>query len=378
MSANTSKSIYIVSPWPGSIKESMGFLSISKSATILANYFKRLELRKTVVCSVNHFPVEMASDKTTGPRLAYLFRPADLLIHGDKIEKITHVQLLIHQQDIIEGHLQRAVPALKGKVVVPLLYEHKELFSKFGIAYEDSVLPIPIEQLPPDLNLRTLKGILVSSRRPSIVLMSNHSVRKNFYEGFLAVLDAVKLYNSDVVLHVVSHTGGTSSIRRVLDYYPVSGLNVHFHDNPSQKDLYTIVGQSTTLVLPAFDEGYNLVTREMSRLGIDIVCADIPVNSSFKREGRISLFAVSKQEMVGNDKDEISQVTEFEVPVYSDMVQKIAASLFKWEDTKNHMLSRMESHATVGHVIPGFVEALSRVYKAPIRKDTSETIIYVI
>lgn len=378
MSVNTSKSIYIVSPWPGSIKESMGSLSISKSSIMLANYFKKLELRKVVVCSVNHFPVEMASDKTTGPRIAYLFRPVDLLIHGDKIEKITHIQLLIHQQDVIEGHLQRVAPILKGKVVIPLLYGQKELFSKFGIEFEDAILPIPIEQMPPELNLKTLKDILVSLTKPSVVLMSNHSVRKNFYEGFLAVLDAVRLYNSDVTFHIVSHTGGTSSIRKVLDYYPVPGLNVHFHDNPSQKDLYTIVGQSTTLVLPAFDEGYNLVTREMSRLGIDIVCADIPVNSSFKREGRINLFAVSKQEVVGNDKDEISQITEFEVPVYSDMVQKITHSLSKWEDTRNYMLSRMESHATVGHVIPGFIEALSRIYRTPIRKDASETIVYVI
>jgi hypothetical protein len=370
--------LYIVSPWPNSVRESVESLSICKSASALANYCKKLEFRKIVVCSVSHFPVEMASDRTTGPRLAYLFRPADLLIHGDKIERITHIQLLIHQQDIIEGHLKRVIPILKGKTVIPLLYEHRSLFTKMGIAHEDSVIPIPIEPLPSEINLKTLRDILASSAKPGIVLMSNCSVRKNFYEGFLAVIDAIKMYNSEVNLSVISHTGGTASIRKVLDYFPVPGLSFQLYDNPSRKDLYTIVGQSTTLVLPSFDEGYNLVIREMGRLGIDIVCANIPVNSSFKREGRINLFEVSKQEIVGSDKDEISQVVEFEVPVYSDMVSKIAESISRWQDTKNYMLSRLESHATVSYVIPGFIENLSRVYRVPMRRDSSETVVHII
>lgn len=378
MALNTSRSLYIVSPWPGSIKESMEGLSISKSAVKLASLAKRLELRKIVVCSINNFMSEMLVDKSTGPKIAYLFRPADIIIYADRLEKITHVQLLVHQQDITEGHLDRAIPLLKDKVMIPLYYEQTELFTKYNLTIDPTVLPIPIEEFPQEVNLKAIKDNLVILNKPSILFMSNHSVRKNQYEGFVALLDAINKYSNPVNVIVASHTGGSLYLKEIVNYYNCNNISISYFDNPSTKDLYYLAGQSTTLFLPAFDEGYNLVLREMGRLGIDIVCSNIPVNAYYKREGKINLFNMFKQEIAGNDKDEISQLTEFDVPIYSSMVNELVNSFNRWESTKTHMLNKMQSHVTLSGIIPGMTEALSRCYKTPVRKDTSESIVYIV
>jgi hypothetical protein len=378
LALNTSRSLYIVSPWPGSIKESMDNLSISKSAVKLASLAKRLELRKVVVCSINNFVSEMLNDKSTGPKIAYLFRPADIIIYADRLEKITHVQLLIHQQDIIEGHLERVIPLLKDKIMIPLYYEQIELFNKYNLNIDSTVIPIPIEEFPKEVNLKGIKDNLVVLNKPSVAFMSNHSVRKNQYEGFIALLDSINKYSNPVNVIVSSHTGGSLYFKEIANHYNSNNISISYFDNPSTKDLYYLIGQCTTLFLPAFDEGYNLVLREMGRLGIDIVCSNIPVNAYYKREGKINLFNMFKQEVVGNDKDEISQVTEFDVPVYSSMVNELVNSFNRWESTKTHMLNKMQSHVTLSGIIPGITEAISRCYKTPIRKDTSETIVYIL
>ncbi len=373
----TSKSLYIVSPWPGSIRESMDSLSISKSAVQFSSMCKKLDFRKIVVCSAIQFQEEIKNDITIGPRIAYLFRPVDFSIYSGILEKITHIQMLVHEQDIIEGHFERCIPLVKDKVIIPLYPEQVSFFTNYGLKTED-FLPVPIEPVPSDLNMKNILDNLSSIVKPSVCIMSNHSIRKNMYEGFLSCLDASCLYNNSVDLKVISHTGGSSSLKKSLNYYSNHFCNISFIDGPSTKDLYSAVFTSTTLVLPAFDEGYNLVLREMGRSGIDIICSNIPVNRSYTREGKVTLVPTLKKEVPGNVRDEISQITEFEIPNYKNLVHSINESMQKWKDTRNSMLSKLKSHATINVAIPGITERLSRVFKTASRKSNTESMVFII
>lgn len=361
--------IHIVSSWPGKIREAMDTLSIAKASTELAILLSKLDVRNVTVCSAVVSKHEILSDETRNPKLAYLFRPTDVITHREVFEKCTHVQLLIHEQDIIEGFFQNCIEYLKGKHVAFLCNDHAALFSRFGIN-GFGVVPIPTERFPDNVNTKTIGDMLKSLQRPKVVIMSNNSIRKNLYRGLLGVLDAVAKYGDWVDVEVIVNAGFSPEARNILNYYNPTNVTLTFTDTPSKKDMYYKVCTSTTLALPAIDEGFNMVLREMGRSGIDIICSDISVNRDYKlRNKDCEIIPMVERTIYPSSNDEIARPISLGMFSYNSYVNSIYNSICSWKETRDRMVKRFESPSILQDVNMGYGDLIGRFLSIPKKSE---------
>lgn len=357
--------VHIISSWPNRLRDAVGTLSIAKASAELAQTISKLDVRNVTVCSAVASRDEILNDQGRGPKLAYLFRPTDVLAHREVFKKCTHVQLLIHEQDIIEKFFENSLEYLKGKVVGFLSTDHANLFARYGIQGFGTV-PIPTERFPETINTSSIIDLLKNLPRPRIVIMSNNSVRKNLYKGILACMDAIGKYGDVVNLDIVVNAGLSTGATNITDYFPPTKAILNFYDTPSKKDMYTLVSTGSVLVLPSIDEGYNMVLREMGRTGIDIVCSDISVNREYKlRNKDCKIVPLVQKTIFPSSHDEIARPIELGDIDYKLFVEEIYTSLVNWQNIKERMIKRFESPGVLQDSNLGYGDLLGRFLSIP-------------
>lgn len=363
--------LHIISPWPGKMRDAVATLSVAKAALEMGNTISKLDVRNVTICSAVHSRDEILSDQGRGPKIAYLFRPTDIAAHRDVFKKCTHVQLLIHEQDIVEKFFENAIEEIKGKTVGFLNSDHAALFSRYGIEGFGTI-PIPTEKFPDSVNLRSAIDTLRSLNRPKIVVMANNSVRKNLYKGLLGVLDAISKYGNPVSVDVIVNAGHSTNASSIVNYFPPTQAAVTFYDTPSKRDMYSLVCNSTLLVLPSIDEGYNMVLREMGRTGIDMICSDISVNREYKlRNKDCKIVPLTQKIIYPSSNDEIARPIPLGNLNYKMYVEEIYNSLTQWQASRDRMIKRFESPGVLQDSNMGYGDLLGRFLSVP--KSASRT-----
>lgn len=359
---------YVILPWPGPIGPTTQSLSIGKSGLELARLISGLDIRNVILCSAAHSRDAIIRDNAP-IKLAYLFRPTDVMAYREVIDACTHVQLLTHEQDDIEGFTAAAMPYIAGKKIAPLNRHQAELYGRYGLQTHD-ILPIPIEKFPDAVSLSVTTESLRRLTHPRVVMMSNSSIRKNLYRGLLAVLDAIKLYDAPVEFTVIANAANASRSNEIVLKYPFVPCNLLFFGTVTTEQLYSIVATSTTLVLPSIDEGYNMVLREMDRTGIEIICTDIPANRDYSVRSP-SCFIVPAQETVvyPADKDEISRPIYMRVPKHRDLTLAIEKSIRNFNTTKERMIKRMQAPSLLYSSNVGISEGIVKFLGIPKKRD---------
>lgn len=357
--------VHIISPWPGRMRDAVATLSVAKAALELANTISKLDVRNVTVCSAVVSKDEILNDPGRGPKLAYLFRPTDIMAHRDVFKKCTHIQLLIHEQDIIEKFFENSIEYIKGKTVGFLNSDHAALFARYGVQGFGTI-PIPTEKFPETVNVRSAIDNLKALSRPRIVIMANNSVRKNLYKGILAALDGVAKFGSAVDVDVVVNAGNSGNARAITSYFPPTHANLNFYDTPIKKDMYTLVCNSTLLLLPSLDEGYNMVLREMGRTGIDIICSDISVNREYKlRNKDCKIIPMSSRTVFPSGNDEIARPIELGNINYKLLTDEIYMSLTGWQSIRDRMIKKFESPGVLHDSNMGYGDMLGQFLSIP-------------
>jgi hypothetical protein len=124
------------------------------------------------------------------------------------------------------------------------------------------------------------------------------------------------------------------------------------------------------LALPAIDEGFNMVLREMGRSGIDIVCSDISVNRDYKlRSKDCTLVPMTERTIYPSSGDEIARPISLGTLSYNAYVKSVYDSICRWQENRDRMVKRFESPSIMQDVNMGYGDLIGRFLSIPKKSE---------
>lgn len=331
--------------------------------------FAKLELSRVKVTPFNEMNRDMHPKRA---RLLTCFRPMDIVQRMDSygVSWYTHVLLLLHEQDkeILDRDIastEKLRVCLQNKNVSVLTEDARTYLEGMGIKVS-YVLCVPLLPLPSTVTQKWIIDMTEKLSAPRVCLWLGPHVRKNSLAGFYATMDACLSYGSTVEVDVVCASSAVPAIDAVkeLTEYIVSipNVKINVHALPSEEAKFRIFARATTVILPSFDEGFNIPLHEAGRFKPDIVCTDIPVNREMRRcISSIRTVKTKRSVIIGSDVDEFSlKLHRVNTPEYSAMVRAIEDSLNDWKGIKKRKSKNAKNGGYKNPVKRAFIEEWSR------------------
>jgi len=266
------RSITLVSPANSPLTVDSN-ISVISNMIELSNKLKGLHISNLILTTVSRCKRKKEDHDV---RIAYLFRPADVIVNSECMAGTGYIVLLVHMQDISLGLLAKALPILKTKtVIVTTKYAYNELQA---IGIESTIIPLPI--IPHNSLVaaeKRIANLLINNIQPTIGVWTSTSVRKNSWYASSLLSELYETSNIKFNLIYVLNTVDNKLANKYMpDNIPKS--NILLLSNTSRSVILEKLMTSHIILFPSFDEGYSLQPRECINLGSKIVMVNNPIH----------------------------------------------------------------------------------------------------
>lgn len=145
-----------------------------------------------------------------------------------------------------------------------------------AVGREVPVLPVPLGLAP--LPCLSLPSPLLAPGVPAFVVLGTIEPRKN-HALLFKVWErlAADAPNDNPHLHVIGRRGWAGpEVTDWLDRSPLMGVCVFEHSGLDDAAAMSLLAGARALLFPSLAEGFGLPAREAVRLGVPVICSDLP------------------------------------------------------------------------------------------------------
>jgi len=334
-------------------------ISIHRVAKDIGKLMCGLEISRVSVLSAT------VAERRSMPKRARVltcFRPYDIAKWNSRLD-FTHILLLVHDQD--KANWKWKIDNLLRTRKVAVVTKDAETFLSNRKVPTSQVIQIPIGDIPQEINNEMLTEMYNDIDKPRICLWIAPHIRKNSLEGLCATLDAISEYKEKCNLDIICANTFNEEVRKYIHSYldclpAINNVSISVTAMPSEYEKNRILANATTIVMPSFDEGFNIPAYEAGRYRPDLVVVNCGANKSLRSSILNVNFVTTKDAyIVGSEMDEFPmEVHRVKVPNYKKMVTIIYRSIGKWKNTRRRKLVSVKGKSI--QVMPYDIPKLDR------------------